>query len=139
MKNSSEKNFVNFFLTATEQIENVCFFQTYRKSYTVDHKLRLPFTVSTVHQALYIGLGLLVVHRPTSNIANHAFCHLKNICFFSTPFNLPSYTTSISAVFSSKYTLHRLILSLSCMVTGARHLSLEQWAILSKIREYRYT
>ena len=73
----------------------------------------------------------------TPNIANHVFCHLKNI--FSAPFNLPSYTARSSAVFSAKNTLHRLILSLSCMMTGASHSSLERWAILSGIRENRYT
>ena len=43
----------------------------------------------------------------------------------------------ISAVFSAKNTLHRLILSLilSCMMKGVSHSSLEQWAILSEIRE----
>ena len=79
----------------------------------------------------------------TSNIAKHVFCHLKNICdlilFFQTPFNFPSYTAPISAVFSAKNTLHRLILSLSCMMTGASYSSLERWAILSEIRKKRYT
>ena len=59
--------------------------------------------------------------------------------FFSTLFNLPSYPAPISAVFSAKNTLHRLILSLSCIMTGASHSSLERWAILSEIRERRYT
>ena len=45
----------------------------------------------------------------------------------------------ISAVFSAKNTLHRLVRSLSCMLTGASHSSLERWAILSEIRENRYT
>ena len=46
---------------------------------------------------------------------------------------------AISAVFSAKNTLHRLILSLSCMMKGASHSSLEHWAILSEILENCYT
>ena len=42
-------------------------------------------------------------------------------------------------VFLAKNTLHRLILSLSCMMTDSSHSSLEWWAILSEIREKRYT
>ena len=52
---------------------------------------------------------------------------------------MPSYPAPISAVFPAKNTLHRLIPSLSCIMTGASHSSLERWAILSEIREKRYT
>ena len=64
--------------------------------------------------------------------------YLVTILFFSTSFNLPSYPAPISAVFSAKNTLHRLILSLSCIMTGASHSSSERWKILSEIREKRY-
>ena len=45
----------------------------------------------------------------------------------------------MSAVFSAKDTLHRQILSLSCMMTGASHSSLKRRAILGENREKRYT
>ena len=54
----------------------------------------------------------------------------------------PGYTAPIFAgFFLAKNTLHRLILSLtlSCMMTGASHSSLVRWAIISEIREYRFT
>ena len=67
----------------------------------------------------------------TPNIAKHVFCYLKNIwclnVIFFNSIQLGKLYGAYFAIFSAKNTFHRLILSLSCIMTAASYSLLERW------------